>query len=158
MMETRRKSNIARKFWLPASLCLLAGCGGKDYQTVPVSGAVSLDGTPLPNIGVMFVPLAQDADNPNVGPGSLGRTDEEGRFTLQTARGEKGAVPAEHVVRLSLADTAEPDEADFTPEGDLGRKPKRPGVKLPASAGDGSLRFKVPPEGTDQANFDLKSR
>jgi hypothetical protein len=143
---------------LAALLCLLAGCGGRDYETVPVSGSVTLDGKPLPNIGVMFVPLAQNADNPNVGPGSLGRTDEEGRFTLQTARGEKGAVPTEHVVRLSIADAAEPNEADFTPEGDLGRKPNRPVVKLPASAGDGSLRFKVPSEGTDQANFDLESR
>ena len=118
-----------------------------------------LDGRPLPNVGLMFVPLAEDGSDPNVGPGSLGRTDDEGRFVLETVRGEKGAVPTTHVVRISLAtesDTPESEE-DFTPEGNLAAGSQRRRVTLPASAGDGSLRFVVPPEGTDEAVIALES-
>jgi hypothetical protein len=58
---------------------------------------------PMHLVGVAFVPLATDKKNPNVGPGSLGKTDAEGRFTLQTVNGESGAVPTEHVVRMAMA-------------------------------------------------------
>jgi hypothetical protein len=147
---------------LPAMmlLCLMSGCGSKDYELVPVSGHVSLDGKPVPNVGVMFVPLAKSTDNPNVGPGSLGRTDAQGHFKLETALGDQGAVPAEHVVRLSIAENpgGEADGEDVTPEGNTQRRPKRSAVNLPANARDGSLRFTVPPEGTDQADFNLQSR
>jgi hypothetical protein len=141
-------------------LCLFAGCSGEGYETVPVSGRVTLDGQPLADVGLIFVPLAKDRDNPNVGPGSLGRTDADGRFTLQTINGEKGAVPVEHVVRMSPASNqgvvSSPD--DFTPEGNIEAKPAARQLELPPEAADGSLRFKVPRQGTDQADFDLVSR
>jgi hypothetical protein len=137
----------------------MAGCSGKDYRTVPVSGRVTLDGKPLADAGLIFVPLAKDRDNPNVGPGSLGRTDAGGRFTLQTVYGETGAVPAEHVVRISLASKQDAEESpdDLTPEGNIEAAPAPRRLELPPSAVDGSLHFEVPPEGTDQANFDLAS-
>ena len=80
---------------------LLAGCS-KDYETVPVSGRVTLDGQPLANVGLTFVPLAENKEKVNIGPGSLGKTDEEGRFTLRTVQGDKGAVPTDHIVRMEL--------------------------------------------------------
>jgi hypothetical protein len=140
-------------------LPLLAGCGGKDYTAVPVSGRVTLDGTPLQDVGIVFVPLATGRDDPNIGPGSLGRTDADGRFTLRTVRGDKGAVPTEHVVRMAFA-TAQSDldgPEGFAPVGSNvpGPAPQRSG--LPRQALDGSLHFEVPPQGTDQANFDFVS-
>jgi hypothetical protein len=140
-------------------LALLAGCSGRDYETVPVSGRVTLDGEPLTNVGLMFVPLAKDEDHPNIGPGSLGRTGDDGRFVLETVRGENGAVPTEHVVRISLATESDTtgSKDDFTPEGNIEARPERSGPKLPANASDGTLHFVVPREGTDQANFHLKS-
>ncbi len=132
---------------------LLTGCGGKDYRTAPVSGRVTLDGRPLADVGITFVPLAKDRKDPRVGPGSLGRTDAEGRFSLKTVEGDRGAVPAEHVVRMSMAEAprgqaggdglALPQAAARTP--------------LPRAARDGTLRFTVPPEGTDEADFELVS-
>jgi hypothetical protein len=138
----------------------LAGCGGKGYDTVPVSGRVTLDGEPLADVGIMFVPLAKDRDNPNIGPGSLGRTGVDGRFVLQTVHGENGAVPTEHVVRLSIASGQEEMEGsdEATPEGIIGVTPAVRRSPLPPYACDGSLRFEVPPRGTDRADFDLVSR
>jgi hypothetical protein len=131
---------------------LVAGCG-KDYETVPVSGRVTLDGAPLADVGITFVPLAENKQNPNIGPGSLGKTDAEGRFTLRTTEGDKGAVPTEHIVRMSMAVSA------GMPEGgdDLATTARSGKSPLPRNAQDGTLRFTVSPEGTDQAEFDLKS-
>jgi hypothetical protein len=157
LSKTRTAERFATRVLI--TLCALVGCSDRRYETVPVSGRVTLDGEPLADVGLLFVPLARKTDEPNVGPGSLGRTDATGRYHLQTARGETGAVPTEHVVRLSLAE--EPRAAvasnDFTPEGDIRRRDGRRKRTLPACAGDGTLRFNVPPDGTDQADFDLVS-
>ncbi len=134
-------------------VCLLAGCS-KDYETAPVSGQVTLDGKPLANVGLTFVPLAKDKQSPNVGPGSLGKTDEEGRFTLQTVEGDKGAVPTEHVVRMELASSASGSDGG-DPLANPDRSPNK--VELPKSAKDGTLHFTVPAEGTDEADFALTS-
>lgn len=138
---------------------LLAGCRSQEYEVVPVSGQVTVDGKPLPDVGIVFVPLAKGRDNPNIGPGSLGRTDADGRFTLQTVHGDKGAVPTEHVVRMAPA----PNQGDLdspeglVPEGSNVPEPAPRASALPRQALDGSLRFQVPPQGTDQANFDFVS-
>lgn len=148
----------AAGFWL--LLLLLAGCGGSEYTAVPVSGRVTLDGVPLPDVGIVFVPISKERDRPNIGPGSLGRTDAEGRFTLQTVRGDAGAVPTEHIVRMAPA--ASPSDLDrpedFTPEGINAPKPAGRTPALPRQALDGSLRFEVPAAGTDQANFEFVSQ
>lgn len=145
-----------------AGLFIVAGtgCGGDDYQVVPVSGRVMLDGKPLADVGLSFVPLARDRRNPNVGPGSLGKTDAEGRFQLQTIRGEDGAVPAEHIVRMMLASKAatEAKQEDTGPEDTSRPTQPSPRVRLPRNASDGSIHFIVPLEGTDQAHFDLVSQ
>jgi hypothetical protein len=96
---SKHRGGLALLLILPS---LVAGCG-KDYETVPVSGRVTLDGAPLADVGITFVPLAENKQTPNIGPGSLGKTDEEGRFTLRTTEGDKGAVPTEHIVRMSMA-------------------------------------------------------
>ncbi len=141
-------------------LPLLAGCGSSEYTAVPVSGRVTLDGKPLPDVGIVFVPISKERERPNIGPGSLGRTDAEGRFTLQTVRGDAGAVPTEHIVRMAPA--ASPSDLDrpedFTPEGSSPPKPAGRPPALPRQALDGTLRFEVPATGTDQANFDFVSR
>lgn len=59
-----------------AALLLLAGCGG-GLPVVPVTGVVKLDGAPVAEAGVGFYP--------EKGPGVSGRTNKEGKFTLETA-------------------------------------------------------------------------
>ena len=58
-----------------AILAAMVGCGGPKY--VPVSGVVTLDGSPVANAGVMFVPIEE-------GPTAAGTTDSNGRFHLKT--------------------------------------------------------------------------
>ena len=123
----------------------LNGCGSDNV--VPVSGRVTLDNKPLDGVSLTFVPRAESTDGLNVGPGSMGKTDAEGRFTLKTVDGRDGAVIAKHVVRISPA-----IDPDATPD-DPGKASK---LVLPKSADNGSLTFVVPEGGTDQADFELK--
>ena len=141
--------------------CLLSsGCGQAEYEVTPVSGQVTLDGEPLAGVGVSFVPTAEDRNRPIVGPGSIGKTGPDGRFSLTTVKNEPGAVPAVHVVRMSIATTSgeKPSVADESPEG-ITTEPAATSPKpvLPLIARDGTLRFTVSAEGTDRANFDLTS-
>lgn len=59
-----------------AAAIVLAGCGG-GLPVVPVTGVVKLDGAPVADAGVGFYP--------EKGPGVSGRTNKEGKFTLETA-------------------------------------------------------------------------
>jgi hypothetical protein len=82
---------------------LVAGCSsGEDYSIVPVSGRVTLDGRPVPKARVVFQPKRQQGKK-EAGPGSVARTDEDGRFTLelQTQEPGEGAVVGAHSVRVT---------------------------------------------------------
>src|SRR5262245_48265312 len=74
------------------------GCGGVKYA--PVSGKVTMDGQPLSNAHVNFQPIAEGTMNP--GPGSHGKTDENGNYTLEVVGGGQGAVVGKHRVTVSL--------------------------------------------------------
>jgi len=125
----------------------IAGCGGTDYDLAPVSGRLTLNGQPVPDMMIFFQPVAKDPKNPRSGPGSTGRTDADGRYVLKTAdrRRDEGAVVGNHVVRMMV-----PDDRPDTHDDMLGTRRRNP---LPSEASDGSLQFEVPPGGTDQADF-----
>ena len=133
-------------------LCFsIVGCSGADFETVPVSGVVTLDGNPMADILVSFQPKGGVAEDSTLGPGSFGITDENGRFQLNTADAS-GAPPGEQTVTLVYKDsTLDPKKRD--PSG----KEEQQELKLPPKARDGSLTFTVPEGGTDQANFDFQS-
>lgn len=80
---------------------LFAGCGGDGPRLAKVSGVVTLDGKPFANGFVNFQPIGS-ANNPNPGPGSVGRTDEQGRYRLFTDQYGEGAVVATHRVRITI--------------------------------------------------------
>src|SRR5438552_19006537 len=81
--------------FLSAAL-LLTGCGSKP-QIVDVSGVVKLDGVPLPDALVEFLP---DPDKGTNGPRSSGKTDAEGRFRLLRDDEQYGAVVGFHRVLI----------------------------------------------------------
>jgi hypothetical protein len=124
-----------------AGAVFLAGC---ESHVVPVSGRVTLNGKPLAGAVVTFQPHgARDSTQPAT-TGSVGRTDEQGRFSLQLVAPEQaGAAVGEHVVTISTA-TGGSDEKPAT------------GRPLPREWIDGSRKFKVPPGGTAEANFDIR--
>ena len=138
-------------------LAALVGCsGGPKY--VKVSGVVTLDGKPYGKAVVSFQPIGTQ-DNQNPGRGSSAYTDENGRFVLITDNDVEGAVVGKHRVRIMTkgndvigqAETGSPD----------GGTPTRKGVLDPIPPEWNALsqkEFDVPPEGTDQANFDIETR
>lgn len=83
----------------------LAGCkGGSDLE---VSGTVSLDGEPLKNAAVQFIPQGETA-----GLGGSAITDGAGKFTLTNAQGGKALAPGTYKVVVSKRlnkDGTEPD-------------------------------------------------
>jgi len=127
---------------------IVAGCGSSG-KVAPVSGTVTLDGKPLANARVVFQPIGSPG-KPNAGMGSTGDTDANGKYTLKTVdTDQSGAVVAKHSVIISL----KTESSDL----DTYRPPPQKG--LPAKYNRQSeLQFDVTPQGSDAANFDLKSR
>jgi hypothetical protein len=119
-----------------------SGCGNS-YQLADVSGRVTMDGEPLADATVSFVH--------SEGPSSFGRTDADGRYTLETvADGERGALVGTHVVRVNVSHggDAESDELVTPPEGAL---------IPPRYNTESNLTFEVSSGGSDEANFELTS-
>ena len=118
-----------------AWLVCCAGCSERD-GLVPVKGVITLDGTPMPSIQVLF-------DQPELGAnenkGYTGKTDEQGRYTLRPMLGEGAGTPP-GTFRVSLSTAADPlaaapkpgvkQTAVFYPEGPP-PPPKRSSARLP---------------------------
>ena len=147
--RTRPRSAFLCCVLLVAAACLLtSGCRGEDYESAPVSGRVTLNGKPPSvTVQVSFQPVAVRPDQPNPGPGSYAETDADGHYTLRTVMHDaEGAVVGPHKVYLRTK-APEQDPADD-------RAPIYKEI-VPPEWRDGSKTFDVPPEGSDQANFDL---
>jgi hypothetical protein len=82
-----------------ALLMLSAGCKAPPPPIVPAEGIVLLDGVPLNNAEVRFIPMIE------YGPEYIARgiTGKDGRFTL-TCKGEAGACACENRVLVVEAD------------------------------------------------------
>src|SRR5262249_29795995 len=90
------------RFPLVFPVLTLAGlaCGCGSYKLAPVSGQVTLNGKPLPNAAVIFQPKRSATSTP--GPGSYGKTDEQGRYSLRIVGQDRpGAVVGMHQVSIS---------------------------------------------------------
>ena len=70
-----------------------------------VSGTITLDGKPLANATVFFDPVAdmKNAEQRQMGS-SIGRSDEQGVYTLAYPGGHSGAVIGMHTVRVNKTD------------------------------------------------------
>jgi hypothetical protein len=108
----------------------LAGCGS---STVPVTGTVKLDGKPLAGVEVVFHP---DPQRGNSGDSASGFTDDQGRYTLLTARtSAHGAAPGYYRVVITAINTqvdltAEPAAAEGlgSVQPQAGKRPSLPGL------------------------------
>jgi hypothetical protein len=114
---------------------------------------VTLDGKPLANATISFQPIARPGSVESA-PGSQGKTNENGEYTLEVMDGKNGAWVGEHRVQISALN-AEVGESDSRPP--RGGWPM--GDKVPAKYNTKSdLTFVVLPGGTSDANFDLQSK
>lgn len=94
----------------------LAGCSGgpEKPDLYPLTGVVTLDGEPLANANLTFIPVAGRMTG---GPVAIAVTDDAGRFEAQTA-GEPGAAVGEYSVTVTASAgggpvSVEVDSADY---------------------------------------------
>jgi len=126
-----------------ALLLFLGGCSSD--KLAPVSGTVTMDGKPLANANVNFQPIGSDKE---VGPGSYGKTDANGHYSLRliATKERTGAVVGKHKVSITL---------ELKDQSDVSRE-KQP---IPARYNAKStLEIDVPSGGKDDANFSLDSK
>ena len=128
------------------SLLTLAGCDSHP-KVASISGTILLDGKPLVGASVNTQPISTPS-NPKPGPGSFGKTDTQGRYSLELVDPPvAGAVLGEHRVTITRVESQGDDEDESAVVSK--------GAPWPTRYSDGSLRLTVTKEGNDQANFDL---
>lgn len=133
---------------------LIAGCGDSKFQYAPVSGQVLLDGNPVPNARITFMPSAS-GQHGEAGPYSNGETDEEGRFQLESVDDDptSGAVVGSHRVIVSTKrshlDPSNPD-IEIIDKQEVIPFPFNDYRKTP-------LVFDLTPEGSETADFAIES-
>lgn len=164
MMKTKVPSLVV------LMLVFAVGCGGgKDPnrpKTCPVSGIVTLSGTPVEGATVNFQ-LAGGKTS------SLGMTDASGKYTLSTFGGSDGARPGDYKVSIVKYDrqavqTPPPgqlapggiDEKTYAPPQATGaNEPAVPKNRLPekyANPETSQLTAKVDDKGKNEINFALE--
>src|SRR5262245_7656101 len=112
---------------LAAVLVGLTGCGGESKFAI-VSGRVTMNDQPLAGVSVDFQPVSSTKDA--AGPGSTGKTDSDGRYTLysQLDPAQAGAIVGKHQVRIWAPEGAQDRNADAgKPKGKKAYPPKIPG-------------------------------
>lgn len=126
----------------------LVGCEGGDVPRMArVSGRVLVDGKPLANVRVMFAPVGSQ-DRPFPGPPSSGLTDDTGHYKLFSSKdNSEGAVVGPCRVRIHVREEI--------PE-DIEKARTRVVKQLPVRFNDQTtLKFDVPPQGTEKADFEV---
>lgn len=139
---------------LTVLVLLSCGCSGSKFDFADVSGRVLLDGEPVNEAKVVFMPSAVNEDGES-GPYSQGLTDGDGRYELvtQDERGRSGAVVGPHRVIVSTKQAhLDPDVMD------------REIIDVPESIPwkythyrETPLSFEVPRRGAENADFSLES-
>jgi hypothetical protein len=113
------------------SLALIAGCGGglPQQKTYPVTGTVTLDGKPLPNVTVIF--HAENAASFKWKELPQGTTDAEGKFTVFTYTNAPadGAPAGSYKVGIEFTPPPQDDDGN-----DQVKRVK--GVRIPAKYAD----------------------
>ncbi|MDG1873184.1 MAG: hypothetical protein P8J27_04685 [Mariniblastus sp.] len=66
-------------FAISLAALISSGCSPTAPEIIPVSGNLMLDGKPLPNVEVKFIPMVDGLDGNMIGSGV---TDKDGNFTL----------------------------------------------------------------------------
>jgi hypothetical protein len=84
---------VFRSGCLFAVLALVHGCGSNNPETMEVTGTVTLDGKPVPDAIVTFLP--QDGRR-----SATGSTDAGGSYSLATFELGDGAFPGKHGVAI----------------------------------------------------------
>lgn len=82
------------------------GCDPGTPEVVQAKGNVTINGEPLPNALVSFIPMAEGLDGNHK---CIGTTDENGNFTLASYAGMPGAYAC--INKVTIVDGEAPEEA-----------------------------------------------
>lgn len=126
------------------ALCVFSGCGS---DIAEVKGRVTLDGQPLKDATVMFLPAGGGR------PGTA-ITDADGRYELLFTGTEKGAMIGKNVVKIS---TYYPPMGNTGADGKTSEIPACP-ERLPAKYHDRTELIAEVKPGVRAYDFDLKSK
>ena len=78
---------------LAVVICIsFASCGARGPDIVPVSGTVTRNGKPVPNVTIYF--------HPTSGRPSLGEVDSQGKFKLRYTHDQDGAKVGNHTIQI----------------------------------------------------------
>jgi len=157
--------------FLAVFLVVVTGC---DARYPRVSGLITMNGQPVADVNVLFVPVSTK-EIPFPGPVAEGVTDAEGRYSLVVRDGAKGSTSGVNIVEFYLSGSLELDfmESDAArllavAGGDVKHPSYQEAQSLLAkikslkavTKGDklkpgAKTEFTVPEEGTESANFEL---
>src|SRR5690606_6709726 len=105
------------KFTILIFLMNTASCrrSEQDFKTVPDSGVLTCNGTPVAGATVFLDPKAE-GNRTEIIPGrsATGTTDESGRFTLSTYQLNDGALIGTHTVRVVAPEETDSKKAKGT--------------------------------------------
>lgn len=87
-------SYSVRSFVVGLALLVVAGCGSDGPELAEVSGTVSVDGKPVPNAVLTFIPTG--------GTTSYGKTNSQGIYTLRFTDSKSGAMLGKHNVEIEV--------------------------------------------------------
>ncbi|MEQ1906747.1 MAG: hypothetical protein ABL888_21375, partial [Pirellulaceae bacterium] len=76
------------------------GCGNKVYNLVPAKGNITVDGKPVGDLMIQFMPDIDGTSKLPEGPTSYAISDAQGNFELKTYDGGVGALPGKHLVTV----------------------------------------------------------
>lgn len=125
-------------------IVIASGCGGADGPEIAsVRGTIKMDGEPLPNATVLFIPQAG-------GRPAGARTDENGEYELNFGSGRQGAIPGENKVRISTLSDPMPDEEGNMVPGSPEKVPRQFNTAT-------TLTFTVEDGKENIADFDISS-
>lgn len=98
-----------------SSLCLpvamlAAGCSGTTSAGAEATGTITLDGNPLPNAFISFIPKGS-------GSSSFANSDAHGNFAVQSSGSVTGLAPGEYVVVVEQGDAPDAENAE-APQGE----------------------------------------
>lgn len=136
----RSNSSMLGRLSVALLAVVVGGCGGNDGLG-RVTGRITLDGQPLENAIVKFVPTVEG------GSTSFGRTDSNGEYSMEFSRSQVGASLGVNEVVISTADQMADDNDQIVNVRE----------RVPARYNANSqLTFDVQP-GKNTADFQLES-
>jgi hypothetical protein len=153
-MKHIRFVNVPRICWTWSVLCLVftVGCGS-DSGTIPVHGAVTLDGKPLSGGVITFQPVNVNPKVPN--HTAQGTIMPDGTYSMSSFQANDGVLPGEYVVTVSPPPAPEAFD-QFAKAQAAAHGPAIPAKYM--DSGRTPLKATIPAgSGAQEINFEVKS-